>query len=52
MKCRDVINGKCTNKTVNELNPQEDRPLKCSGHFSKETRGCYTPNRKLKRLPK
>ncbi len=48
MKCRDVINGKCNNKIVNELNPQEDRPLKCSGHFSAETKGCFVPDKKLK----
>lgn len=50
MKCRDVIEGKCTNKTVNELNPQEDKPLKCSGHFSKEVIGCYYPDKKLRTL--
>ncbi len=46
MKCRDVVDGKCTNKTVNELNPQEDRPLKCDGRFSKRTRGCFVGDKK------
>lgn len=37
MKCRNVVNGKCNNKIVNELNQQEDRSLKCNGKFSNET---------------
>lgn len=49
MKCRNVVNGKCTNKVVNELNPQEDRPLKCNGHFSKETKHCHVPDKKLRK---
>ncbi len=41
MKCKYVVNGKCTNKKL------KYPPDKCSGRFSNDNKYCYVPSDKL-----